>query len=221
MESEMNKSLESLITTLEEQATQGIAISDQEILRALRLPEVQDELSKYLDQQYSIQECLRVHLTSNPEWVETLVRLSPPPGSASIKPPCVLVTYDGTSGQLISITRQFGETSSLRAQVEGVLPFALSTPSYTEAVRAFEGEPNLVDTNARRQAFLTDLGGLILSTTSSYTTTSQTGYQSAEQTAYSTSGLTTPNDQDARTDYRGDTRTDYRTDTTTDTRADD
>lgn len=217
----MNKSLESLISNLEEQAESGIAVADHEILRALRLIEVQEELSRYLDEQFTISECLRVHLTLNPEWVEMLVRLSPPPGSASIKPPCLLVTYDGTNGQLLSITKQFGETENLRAHIAGLLPFALATPSFTECVRAFEEDPNLLDTNSRRQAYLNDLCGPTISTSSSYQTNSQTGYQSADQTNYGTSGVTTPSDQDTRTDSRADTRTDYRTDSTTDSRADD
>jgi hypothetical protein len=214
----MPESLDKLISDMETAAKSGVGVEDQLVLRALRIPDIYLKVSSLLERNYSLISARPLPARLR-DIAEVIFIFSAPPGSASLSNPAVIGLFQVATNAFVSVTDEFALSQSLEVTARsglGALPFALATPSYTEASAIVGVSPALQAVQSRRQTFSEGLAGSAPYDTTSYPSQSSTGYPSSELTPYPTSGMTTPNDNDTQADNRADTTTDYQTDYTTD-----
>ncbi len=224
----MHQNLEKLLQELTERAKHGASLEEQMVLRALRIPEIQEKLSSALDQGFSLVNAIPLP-SAVPEVAQVLFQLHPPPGYASLKPPGFIGSFAVQGDAFLSVSEMIEITPPQGTM--GALPLALAAPSFTQATALPDHDPTLRALNQRREAFTNFIVG---SGSGSWwppkppgpTPPVPTRYQTQESTTFATKSETqvkvwkpgtTPNDGDEaieyHTDWNNDERPDYRPDT--------
>jgi hypothetical protein len=194
----MASDLQALITELEDQSKEGLPLTEQMILKALRLPEVQAKVAGLLGEGYAL-----IAATPLPSNTAQLAHLQlsfiPPPGSAWIGVPTLIATFESASGTFVSLTKVL--TAKPDEVAFGAVPFALATRSFSHAAGVPASDPHLQAVQQRRADFLA----------TKIPDRSATATATAVNTPYGTSIASTNsgNDYDTVTDYARDWEADY------------
>lgn len=147
----MAGAVDELVAKLNARASEGLRFQDNMVLRALDFPEARKKLEATLKQGYSLAGAGPVPSTIE-SLGQVLFRLTPPPGSADLSSPAIVVIFERSSNKLVAVSDVIAADSAGPGEF-GAVPFSMAAPSFVRAAARPASDPAYARMQQRRQGF--------------------------------------------------------------------